>query len=77
MYICSRVEEELDKLSAPVEILSFGNFGARFGINWMTNVIAQRRVLCFQKHNFTVQYKVLISWWLFNTLHDMPMKVFD
>lgn len=77
MYICSRVGEELDKLSALVEILSFGNFGARFGISWMTNVIAQRSVLCFQKHNFTVQYKVPTSWWLLNTQHNMPMKVFD
>lgn len=43
-----------DKLSALVEILSWGKFGARFGISWMTNVIAQYTVLCCQ----TVQYQV-------------------
>lgn len=38
--------KKLDKLSALVEILSVGKFGACFGISWVTNTIAQYTVLC-------------------------------
>lgn len=50
------VLKKSDKLSALVEILSFGMFGARFGISWMTNVIAQYTVLCSQTQ--ALQYQV-------------------
>lgn len=48
--LCIYVAElgKLDRLSALVEILSFGEFGARLGISRMTNVIAQYTVLCSQ-----------------------------
>lgn len=47
--VCIYVTElkKLGMLSALVEILSFGKLGARFGISWMTNMIAQNTVLCF------------------------------
>lgn len=44
-----------DKLSALVEILSLGKFGARFGISWMTNMIAQYTVLCCQTQQFSTR----------------------
>lgn len=45
--LCIYVAElrKLDKLIALVEILSFSKFGARSGISWMTNLIAQYTVL--------------------------------
>ena len=48
--LCIYVAElkSLDKLSALVEILSFGEFRARFGISRMTNMIAQYTLLCSQ-----------------------------
>lgn len=48
--------KKLGKLSALVEILSFGKLEAHFAINWMTNMIAQCAiVLCSQTQEITVQ----------------------
>lgn len=58
--LCMYVTElrKLDKLSALVEILSFGKFGTRSGISWMTNMIAQYTVLCFLTQDLAVQDQV-------------------
>lgn len=44
-----------DKLSAQLEILSFGKFAAHPGISWMTNMIVQYSLLCCQMQDFAVQ----------------------
>lgn len=49
--VCIYVAElkKLGRLSALVEILSFGKLGAHFAISWMTNMIAHRTIVLFSQ----------------------------